>query len=188
MQAGVTTGLIFYPGARVDPRSYAPAAHAIAQQGYLVVIVPMPLNLAFFGTNRVDNVIAAFPDVQHWAIGGHSLGGAFAASYVASHPDRGQGLVLWAAYPPSSADLSNTNTATSVILGSNDGVINQENLEASHTLLPRDTQWIVIEGGNHAQFGAYGPQPGDNSATISPEQQQQQIVDATVTVLQQIER
>ena len=43
-----TTGFVIYPGGRVDARSYAPAARAIAGRGYLVVIVPMPFNLAVF--------------------------------------------------------------------------------------------------------------------------------------------
>ena len=50
--AAPTTGLIFYPGAKVDPRAYAPAAHQLAAAGNLVVIVPMPLNLAVFGAGR----------------------------------------------------------------------------------------------------------------------------------------
>ncbi len=55
-----------------------------------------------------------------------------------------------------------------------------DKFDASRTLLPADTTWVVIEGGNHAQFGDYGIQPGDNVATISAAEQQTQIVDATV--------
>ncbi|MEJ2211061.1 MAG: alpha/beta hydrolase, partial [Anaerolineae bacterium] len=65
------TGLVLYPGGRVDPRAYAPTAHAIAAEGYLVAIVPMPLNLAFFAPGRVEEVMDAFPGVEHWAVGGH---------------------------------------------------------------------------------------------------------------------
>ena len=74
-----TTGLIIYPGGRVDPRAYAPIAHAIAAQANLVAIVPMPLNLAVFGSDRAASVIQAYPDIQQWVIGGHSLGGSMAA-------------------------------------------------------------------------------------------------------------
>ena len=80
-----TTGLIFYPGGKVDARAYAPAAHAIAAQGYLVVITPMPLNLAVFGVDRAADVVKAFPSIKHWAIGGHSLGGSMAASFASKH-------------------------------------------------------------------------------------------------------
>ncbi len=40
------TGFIFYPGGRVDYRSYAAPLHEIAAQGYLVVLLPVKLNLA----------------------------------------------------------------------------------------------------------------------------------------------
>jgi hypothetical protein len=61
-----------------------------------------------------------------------------------------------------------------------------ETIDASRSLLPPDTQWTAIEGGNHAQFGWYGPQPGDNQATITREEQQAQIVAATLQLLQQL--
>ncbi|MGE5141127.1 MAG: alpha/beta hydrolase, partial [Rudaea sp.] len=51
------TGLIIYPGGHVDARAYAPAARAIAAQGYLAVIVPMPLSLAFLGADRAAQVM-----------------------------------------------------------------------------------------------------------------------------------
>jgi hypothetical protein len=50
-------------------------------------------------------------------------------------------------------------------------------------LLPADTVWIAIQGGDHAQFGWYGPQSGDNPATIGREEQQKQIIQATITFL-----
>ncbi len=97
-----STGFIFYPGGRVDYRAYAPLLSAIAQQGYLVVLVPMPLNLAVFGIEKAQAVMAAFPDIQHWAIGGHSLGGSMAAQFTENHPGMVAGLVFWASYPANS--------------------------------------------------------------------------------------
>ena len=101
-----TTGFIFYPGGRVDPRSYAPSARALAEQGYLVTIAPMPFNLAVFKPAAADAVIAAHPEITHWVIGGHSLGGAMAANYVYTHPDAVQGLALWAGYPAGNNSLA----------------------------------------------------------------------------------
>jgi hypothetical protein len=178
-----TTGLILYPGGRVDPRAYAPAARALASQGYLVTIVPMPLNLAFFAPNRAAEVMAAFPQVQQWAIGGHSLGGAMAARFASQNPGAVQSLVLWAAYPASGDDLSGHELETVSIYGTRDGLATEEEIAASRPLLPADTVWAPIDGGNHAQFGWYGPQAGDNEATISREAQQAQIVDATLANL-----
>ena len=177
------TGLIFYPGGRVDPRAYAPPARAIAAEGYLVVVVPMPLNLAFFAPGRAAEVGAAFPGIQHWAVGGHSLGGAMAANFVAGHPGLVDGLVLWAAYPAGGDDLSGRRLAVASVYGTRDGLATLEEIDASRPLLPADTQWTAIEGGNHAGFGWYGPQPGDNEATISREEQQAQVVAATLQLL-----
>jgi hypothetical protein len=95
-----TCGFIFYPGGRVDPRSYAPAARAIAEAGFTTVITPMPFNLAVFAPDRADDVQAAHPEVGKWAIGGHSLGGAMAANYVFGRPDSAvQTIIFWGRLP-----------------------------------------------------------------------------------------
>jgi len=180
-------GLILYPGGRVDPRSYSPAARAIAGEGYLVVIVPMPLNLAVFASDAAADVIAAHPDVSHWAIGGHSLGGAMAARFAYGHPAEVQGLVLWAAYPDGSNDLSHRDLAVTSVYGTLDGLATTEKIAASRPLLPPTTEWVAIAGGNHAQFGWYGPQSGDNPATISREEQQRQVIDATLELLSSLD-
>jgi len=183
-----SAGLIFYPGGRVDPRSYAPPARALAELGYPVVIVPMPLNLAVFGAGKASEVIEAFPEVEQWAIAGHSLGGAMAATFTNGNPGVVDGLVLWAAYPASSADLSaRTEIAVSSIYGTADAVINMEAFLSSQALLPPGTVWAPIEGGNHAQFGWYGPQSDTDVATISREEQQGQVIAATLAVLAQID-
>ena len=180
------TALIIYPGGRVDPRSYAPAAHAIAARGYLTIIVPMPLNLAVLGINSAANVIESYPEIQNWAIGGHSLGGTMAAQFAYKNASKIKGLVFWAAYPASGNDLSKLNVAAVTIHGSNDGLVSQSQIDDSLGLLPVDTVSVEIEGGNHAQFGWYGRQPGDNEATISRELQQDQIVTATAMLLEKL--
>lgn len=180
-------GLIIYPGGRVDPRSYAPTARAIAEQGYPVVIVPMPLNLAVFGIDKAADVIAAMPEVERWAIAGHSLGGSMAANFIRNNPEAVEGLVLWASYPAGSDDLSGfTDLAATSIYGTADGVASPEEVLAGAALLPPDTVWVPIEGGNHAQFGWYGPQSDADVATISREEQQAQIVAATVETLERV--
>jgi pimeloyl-ACP methyl ester carboxylesterase len=186
-EAQSQTGFIFYPGGRVDFRSYSPLLRDIAEQGYLVVLVRMPLNLAVLGSGRAEVVIEAYPEIQTWAIGGHSLGGAMAANFAFKHPDAVQGLVLWASYPSGSNDLSSSKIQVISIYGSRDGVINQENLVTSHQLLPPSTQWVIIQGGNHAGFGSYGDQPGDNPATISAEDQQAQVAAATTSFLESLQ-
>ena len=181
-----TVGLILYPGGRVDPRAYAPAAHALAREGYLVVIVPMPLNLAVLSPDRAADVMAAFPWVGRWALGGHSLGGAMAARFAYQNPEATHGLVLWAAYPASTDDMSGRTIAVTSIYGTRDGLATEDKIAASRPLLPGNTHWVAIEGGNHAQFGWYGPQSGDGTATISREEQQRQIVGATLELLSRL--
>jgi acetyl esterase/lipase len=177
------TGFIFYPGGRVDARAYAPAARQIAAQGYLVVIVPMPLNLAVLDPGAAADVTTAYPEVQHWAVGGHSLGGAMAANFANRNPDKIQGLVLWAAYPASSDDLSASSLRVISIYATLDGLSTGEKITASRALLPQNTIWTPIEGGNHAQFGWYGEQSGDNAATITRQVQQAQVIQATTQFL-----
>jgi hypothetical protein len=182
-----STGLIFYPGGLVQAEAYAPAARAIAEAGYLVVITPMPLNLAVLDPSAGADVIEAHPEINNWAIGGHSLGGSMAASYANQNPELITGLALWASYPAGSSDLSGLPIVVTSIYGTLDGVAVPEDVLAAKPLLPENTVWVPIEGGNHAQFGWYGPQDGDNPAQISREDQQQQTVTATVNILNKME-
>jgi len=180
-------GLIFYPGARVDPVSYAPAMREVAAQGFLVVITPMPLNLAVLDSDRAAKVMEDFPEIQRWAVGGHSLGGAMAAAFAASNGSGIDGLVLWAAYPPSGDDLSGWAGKMMSVSATNDGLTTPDDVARTRTLLPALAEFVAIEGGNHAQFGWYGEQRGDGTATISREDQQSQTVAATLRLLDALE-
>lgn len=182
-----STGLVFYPGARVDPESYAPALRALAEQGYLTVVVPMPLNLAVLGSGRAADVMADFPDIERWAVGGHSLGGAMAAAFAVDHPDTVDGLALWAAYPAAGDDLSAGGVTVASISATNDGLTTADDIARTRLLLPSDTEFVVIDGGNHAQFGWYGEQGGDGVATIDRPEQQSQVVAATLRLLERLE-
>ena len=186
VSSNVSTGFIIYPGGRVDFRSYAPAAHEIAAEGYLVIIPQMPLNLAVFGVGTANDIIKSFPNVSAWAIGGHSLGGTIAAQFTFENPSKIKGLVLWAAYPASGTDLSKSNLLVTTIHGSNDGLVSTVQIDDSLKLLPSSTVRVEIAGGNHAQFGWYGNQAGDNAATITREAQQNLIVTATVQLLEKL--
>ena len=182
------SGFIVYPGGRVDYRSYAPEAHEIASRGFLVIIVKAPLNLAVLDANAAQRVIDTYPTVTSWAVGGHSLGGTMAAQYAATAPQTLRGLVLWAAYPASGNDLSKTNLALLTIHGTRDGLVSSTQIDDSLKQLPIGTIRVEIQGGNHAQFGWYGPQPGDNDADISRLVQQEQVVQVTTELLTKIIR
>lgn len=177
-----TTGLILYPGGRVPPEAYAPAAARIAEQGHLVVIVPMPLNLAVLGADRAGEVQAAYPEIQHWAIGGHSLGGAMACRFASRHPGAVDGLVLWGSY--CADDVSAQDIAAVSIFGSLDGGRERITSAESKALLPAEARFVQIEGGNHEQLASYTGQPNDPPAAISRTDQQAQAVAATVELLE----
>jgi len=180
------TGLVLYPGAKVPPAAYGPAAQAIAAQGYLVVIMPMPLNLAVLDINAADRALAAHPEVTRWAIGGHSLGGAMAAQYSASHPGRLTGLALWAAYP--GTDLSSAPLSAVTVYGTLDAGADRMAGSEARANLPGDATFVAIEGGNHEQMGWYTGQPNDPPATIDRANQQDQVVAATVAMLASLPR
>lgn len=181
------SGFIFYPGGRVDPVSYAPLARDIAENGYLAVIAPMPLNLAVFDPNRAAEIIDAYPQISNWVISGHSLGGAMAANFVFKNPDAVDGLAFLAAYPASSNDLSSIDISVLSIFGSNDGIADPATINNSRPLLPDQTIWKEIIGGNHAQFGWYGEQPGDNPAQISHDEQQAITTNTILELISNIE-
>ena len=177
-----TVGVIIYPGGHVDARAYAPLTREIAKAGYFVVLPSMPLNLAVLNSKEATQIIAAYPEIESWIIGGHSLGGAMAAEYVKAQPDKIAGLILWASYSAESTNLSAIPALKVIsIYGTEDGGVAE--LRTSGNRLPEDTIWVEIKGGNHAQFGWYGEQSGDGEATISREAQQEKIRQSTVEFL-----
>jgi pimeloyl-ACP methyl ester carboxylesterase len=178
-----TAGLVFYPGGLVDAAAYAPLMRRLADGGVLAVIVPMPLDLAVLGIGRAAEVVAAFPRVDTWVIGGHSLGGAMAAEFVKGNPGLVDGIVLLASYPAASTDLSALPIRALSTYGTRNGVTPPEGFEASLARLPPGTELVVIDGGNHAQFGHYGPQSGDGVATIDRDEQQRQTVETVLAFL-----
>lgn len=167
--ADATAGLIFYPGGKVEHTAYEPLMMALSERGVLCVLTEMPLRLAVLDMNAADGVRERFPSVSEWYIGGHSLGGSMAASYVARHTDAFEGLVLLAAY--STADLSSTDLRVLSIYGSEDGVLNMDKYEQYKPHLPANHTERIIDGGCHAYFGLYGAQDGDGVPRISPAEQ-----------------
>ncbi len=178
-----STGLILYPGGRVDPASYAVLARPIAEAGYQVIVPDVRLNLAVLEPNVADSVIADHPKIQRWFVGGHSLGGAMAASYADGHRDDVAGLVLLAAYPAGGTDLSDSNMNVLSVYGTNDGLVSDDELDGSRDALPERARFVPIEGGNHAQFGDYGIQGGDNDASVTAEEQWRTTAEAMLGLI-----
>lgn len=162
-----TKGLIFYPGAKVEPEAYTTLCKEIANEGFLVVIAPMTLDLAILSPNKADSIINEFNTIETWAISGHSLGGVMTSNYAGKN-DKIKGVIFYASYPQGD-ELKNSNKKVLSIYGSLDGVANLENIK--NAALPDDAEFIEIEGGNHGQFGSYGEQSKDNKATITEDEQ-----------------
>ena len=163
------TGLIFYPGGKVEYTAYAPLMRALADNGVLGVLVRMPLNLAVLNMNAANGIPEQYPQIKHWYIGGHSLGGSMAASHAAKNASAYEGLVLLASY--STADLSTSGLSVISIYGSEDGVLNMEKYAEYKCNLPTVFEEHIIEGGCHAEFGSYGPQDGDGVPMLTGEEQ-----------------
>lgn len=178
------TGFIFYPGGRVVPQGYAPLLKAIAAEGYLVVVPEMPLNMAAFRPNIATQIIAAHSEINCWTIGGHSLGGAMAAQYTYKHRETIGGLAIWASYPPNNADLSTFELPVTLIYGSRETRVTDSSVAERRHLLPADTVYVRIEGGDHHQFGSYKVKPDAHRATITRADQQAQIIAATLHLLE----
>ena len=180
------TGLIFYPGGLVEPAAYAPVLSDLAEENILVVITPMPFNLAIFGSGAAQNVIDDYPYIDRWILAGHSLGGAAAAIFADNHPEQIDAVVFWDSYPPNSASLADDALPVLSIFGTTNGIPNTDSFEDKQNLLPDDTSYIPIEGASHAQFGDYGPQKGDVSPSISLSAQHDQIFEIMLDFINSI--
>ena len=186
-----TVGFIILPGGNCDPRSYAPAAHAIAAKGFFTCIIPVPKCVAIPGYLRADRIINDYGEIRKWVIGGHSVGGTAAGIY-AQTSNTISGVVIWASLADPSHRLDNTALKVLSVSGSLDGRATPEAVKENAVYLPADTVFEEIEGGNHTQFGWIDPSPypypyleQDNAATITIEEQQEIIVRVTADFLKQ---
>jgi pimeloyl-ACP methyl ester carboxylesterase len=168
-------GVVFFPGALVDPRAYLALLRPLAERGHLVVVVKPPLDLALLSDPGA--VLAAHPEVAGWAVGGHSLGGVAAATAAASGDPRVRGVFFWASYP--ARDLSRAPVAAASVSGERDGLSTPADIVESRAQLPPGTEFTEVPGAVHAFFGNYGPQAGDGTPTTSRAEAQRRIVEAT---------
>lgn len=180
-----TSGLIYYPGGLVDPEAYANTAQGLADAGYLVIVPKMPLNLAVTGINRAEQIMASFPEVESWVIGGHSLGGAMAAEYAKGNPEQVNGLIFFASRPGTPQAFINTPFPILIMYGTQES--GAPRTQAFYEVVADSAELYIIQGGNHAQFGDYGLQDGDGTATITVDDQQQQIIEQTIQFMQSLE-
>jgi pimeloyl-ACP methyl ester carboxylesterase len=187
--SGASTGLLFFPGALVDPTAYAPLARAVAAAGYHVIIVELPRRGAFGGAKDPDLLIRATEQMRRadnprrWVIAGHSRGAVVATELAATQTVGIAGLVLVGTTHPRDVDLSRLAVPVTKVVGTRDGIAPLKKALANRHLLPAATRWVRIEGGNHSQFGWYGFQPGDRFAKIEADSQRASTIAAILDML-----
>lgn len=170
------TALVFYPGGKVHYRAYIPLMQACAEEGILCILYDMPFNLAVFDSDAADGIQNQFPKIKNWYIGGHSLGGSMAASFLADTKDSYSGLVLLGSY--STEDFSDSQIKVLSVYGSCDKVLDMADYNENKANLPSDFEEVVIDGGCHAFFGMYGRQDGDGEPSVTNEEQIYMTADA----------
>ena len=188
-----TTGLVFFGAARVPPEAYAYLARACAQAGYTAVLASTPLNFAILAPSRAFRASLVYPGVARWVIAGHSLGGTAAASFVAGGAKAGKtamvvaGLILLASYPGRGANLSTKTLSVVTVGASRDVLARAEKMATARDRLPAGSRYVEIAGGNHAQFGEYGPQSGDGPADIPGPTQRKATIEEVLGLLDRVE-
>ncbi|TNP13263.1 alpha/beta hydrolase [Bacillus tropicus] len=172
-------GVIFYQGAKVEAEAYSYLGEALAKDGHFVVMPKLPLNLAILGSNEVDSVIEKYPEVQKWYVAGHSMGGAMISKYAFQHEEKVDGIIFLGSYPAD--DFSTKSIPMLSIYGEVDALATVEKIDNNKKLMSKNTTMHMIKGGNHAHFGMYGEQKGDNASLITPKAQR----DETVKVMEE---
>ncbi len=165
-------GIIFYPGAKVEAIAYLPILEKLQAEGFTCVLVEMPYNMAIFNVNGADDIlledINSLSHVESWYMAGHSMGGGMASAYASKNQELIDGLILMGAYVY--GDYPPENALT--IYGTHNSNL-EEKIDYTQNI-------VIIEGGNHAQFGNYGKQKGDPDADITPQEQQDITVEEVV--------
>ncbi|GGC80957.1 alpha/beta hydrolase [Enterococcus wangshanyuanii] len=179
--------VIFYQGALVENTSYSPWAQQVAKAGYSVYLVQQPFNLAVLGQNKAESVIKD-NKLTNYVIGGHSLGGVMASRFAADQEEQAtlKGVFFLASYPDEKGSLAEFNGQVLSLTGSEDGVLNWKAYEDAKKYLPKQTLYEEINGGNHAGFGSYGEQKGDQPALINNDEQQKEVAERLIKWLDTI--
>ncbi len=183
-------GLLFFPGALVDPVAYAPLLRAAAGRGHPAVLMALPRRGAFGGAGEPAVSASARAVLQgagggprRWVVGGHSRGAVLAVALAARRTPGLAGLLLVGTSHPRDVDLAALGVPVTKVVGTRDGLASPADVMENRARLPAATRWVWVSGGNHSQFGWYGFQPGDRRATLPAGAQHAALVDATLALL-----
>jgi hypothetical protein len=190
---GAAAALLFFCGSGVAAQAYAPLLRPVAEAGFPVYIVKLPYRFAPLESHKVEalaraaSAMAAHPGIARWVVAGHSQGGALAARFAGGEGAGASALVLIGTTHPKARSLAALPIPVAKIYATNDAVAPPDRVLANKALLPPQTEWVEVAGGNHAQFGHYGRQLGDGAASITREAQQQQVRAVLLRVLQGVQ-
>jgi hypothetical protein len=200
-------GIIFFPGALVNHTAYAPIACKLSDEGILVVVLSMEPTrfIADLEINKKMALIAMYEvlaegdvNVEEWVLAGHSAGAATAMKLAVEMKPGISKLVMCGIGANQMGIKTLREAAVNVLVmnGSNDALVNhyseEKRKDFRNTLPPTSsggkgkTEYVTIDGGNHAGFGHYGPQTFprlDGERTITLDQQQDAFVQKTVEFL-----
>ena len=184
------SGLIFFQGGDVDATAYSGYGAALAPSGFITAYImhearppclgfPLPSDTR----DKIEVILADFPQVERWLLAGHSRGSTLIDIYLRSG-DINPKVVAFSFLAGYTFDNDGWDDPlpdrliAGLILGDMDAVVTVENLYLGAHLYPNETDFTCIAGGNHGQFGWYGVQAGDNvGAGVIPAE----IQHATVT-------
>ncbi|NEU09555.1 alpha/beta hydrolase [Flavihumibacter sp. R14] len=163
---------IFFPGAMVEPQAYIPLCRKIAENNIKVYLIKMPWRLASKGYKKPKELKLFKDTSKTYILAGHSQGAKMGAQFVYENRNLIDKLILIGTTHPRDISLADIKIPVLKIYGSKDGVADENSVLSNKSKLPEMTKFVRIGGANHAQFGYYGFQLGDNKADISREQQQ----------------
>lgn len=189
-----STTFVFFPGALVDPRAYAPLARSVASAGYPAFVVELPRRGAFGGADapeldaRISSVLSSEVSCGRTVVGGHSRGAVVASRLASRDPDPLSGLVIIGSTHPRDHDLSSLSIPVTKVVGTRDGLASPDKVRQNAALLPSHTRWMWIEGGNHSQFGWYGFQPLDRRPRVDASVQRAAMLDGVLEILRDVDQ
>ncbi|AZQ44463.1 alpha/beta fold hydrolase [Nonlabens ponticola] len=177
--------IFFFPGALVDPAAYAPICRELSLNNYKTYLIHMPWRMASLGYQSIleDSLIVK---EENNILIGHSQGAKMAAQFTQEHPELINGLVLLGTTHPRDYALTANDVQVLKIYGGNDQVAPVDKVLLNKVNLPEHTIYEEIDGGNHSQFGHYGQQIGDGSASISREKQQEKTINHILQFLENL--
>ena len=176
--------VIFFQGGLADPKAYAPLCRRIAENGFTCHLIKMEWRLPQYDYEKITKMFDL--NTGQYVIGGHSQGAKMAAQFVYENPNIMKGLFLLGTSTPKDIDLSNFSIPTIKLYAENDGLASVEEVMKFKDKLPKNTKLILIQGGNHSQFGFLGRLFLDDKPSISLEEQQQRTLEALVSFLNEI--